>query len=101
MRDKIANLLVGRMLIGLIFAVGFLLLFGWLAKEVFKGETHVFDEAVRNFIHGFAAPSLTELMKFTSFVGSPLFLVILGVVVLAVLLYLKQKRAAALFLITM
>lgn len=91
----------GRLIAGLMIAVGFLLFFGWLAEEVFEGETRMFDESVRNFVHGFAAPPLTALMKFFSFVGSPLFLGILGLTVIAVLLYLKHKRADVLFSITM
>ena len=90
-----------RLIIGLGVAVGFLLFFGWLAEEVFEGETKIFDESIRNFVHGFAAPPVTALMKFFSFVGSPLFLLILGAIVVAVLLYLKHKRALVLFLITM
>ncbi len=90
-----------RLIAGLLIAAGFLLFFGWLAEEVFEGETKVFDESIRNFIHGFAAPPLTALMKFFSFAGSPLFLVILGAIVITVFLYLKRKRAIILFLITM
>lgn len=74
-----------------------LLFFGWLAEEVFEGETKVFDESIRNYVYGFAAPPLTALMKFFSFVGSPLFLVILGAIVVAIFLYLKRKRAVVLF----
>lgn len=91
----------GRLIAGLMIAVGFLLLFGWLAEEVFEGETKIFDDAVRNSIHAFATPTLTAAMKFFSFLGSPLFLGILGAIVIAVLLYLKHKRAVVLFSITM
>lgn len=87
--------------IALILPLGFLLLFGWFASEVFEGETKSFDESVRNFLHSYATAPLTALMKFVSFLGSPLFLVILGAILVAVLLYLKLKRATVLFLITM
>ena len=89
-----------QMLVGLMFAVGILLFFGWFASEVFEGETKLFDDSVRNFVHGFASPPLTSLMKFFSLIGSPLFLVILGVVVVFAFFYLKRKRAVVLFLIT-
>lgn len=92
---------IGRIIIGLIFAVGFLLIFRWLAEEVFEGETNAFDETVRNFVHRYASAPLTELMKFLSFLGSPLFLVILGALLAGVLLYLKHKRAFILLLVTM
>lgn len=91
----------GRLLVGLGVAVGFLFFFGWLAEEVFEGETKNFDESVRNFVHGFAAPPLTTAMKFFTYLGSPLSLTILGVIVIAAFFYLKHKRAVALFLITM
>ncbi len=89
-----------RILVGLMFAVGIILFFGWFASEVFEGETKVFDDSIRNFVHGFASPPLTSVMKFFSLIGSPLFLVILGAVVVSVFFYLKRKRAVALFLIT-
>jgi undecaprenyl-diphosphatase len=76
------------------------LFFGWLSEEVFEGETRTFDESIRNLVHGFASPPVTALMKFFSFLGSPLFLVILGAIVIASLLYLKHKRALVLFLIS-
>lgn len=90
-----------QIIAGFAVASGFLLLFGWLAEEVFEDETKTFDESVRNSVHAFAAPPVTALMKFFSFLGSPLFLVITGTVVVASLLYLKRKRAIVLFLITM
>jgi undecaprenyl-diphosphatase len=98
---KIGKAWLSGVLIGLAIAVGFLLFFGWLASEVFEGETHLFDETVRNFIHGLSTPTLTALMKFVSFLGSPLLLVIVGVVVVGVMFYLKLRRDAILFLITM
>lgn len=99
--ERVGKLFGWRIIAGLAAAVGFLLLFGWLAEEVFEGETRIFDESIRTFVHGFAAPPLTALMKFFSFLGSPLFLGILGLTVIAVLLYLKHKRVVVLFSITM
>ena len=101
MKLNIRKLWFGGVIVGLAIAAGSLLLFGWLAEEVFEGETRSFDETVRNFIHGFSTPVLTGLMRFFSFLGSPLFLVILGLVLLAALLYLRLKRYAVLFLIVM
>ena len=91
----------GRMLISLILAAGFLLFFGWLADEVFEGDTKMFDESIRNFVHELASPAVTSLMIFLSFLGSPLFLLILGIIITAAFLYFNHKRAMVLFLITM
>jgi undecaprenyl-diphosphatase len=90
-----------RLLIGLICAVGGLMFFGWFASEIFEGETKVFDETVRQAINQTATPVLTKLMIFISFIGSPIFLVCLGVVVLIIFLRLRWRRAAVLFVLTM
>ncbi len=90
-----------RLLIGLISAVGALIFFGWLADEMLEGETKIFDENVRQAIHQTATPALTKLLIFISFIGSPVFLVCLGVVVLVIFLRLKWRRGVVLFLITM
>lgn len=99
--ERIFKSFGGRLLVGLVFAAGIWFFFGWLAEDVFKGVTKIFDESVRNFIHGFAAPPLTAAMKFFTYFGSPLSLTILGVIVIAAFFYLKHKRAVALFSITM
>jgi len=90
-----------RLLIGLIFAIGALIFFGWLASEIFEGETKIFDETIRQAVSQIASPALTNLMIFISLLGSPLFLVCLGVVVLLIFLRLKWRRAAVLFVTTM
>lgn len=90
-----------RLLIGLILAIGALMLFGWLASEIFEGETKVFDETVRQAVNQISSPTLTKLMVFISFVGSPLFLVLSGVVVLIIFLRLRWRRATVLFIVTM
>ena len=90
-----------RLLVGLIFAVGALIFFGWLASEIFEGETKIFDETIRQAIHQTATPALTGLMIFISFIGAPVFLAISGVVALIIFLRLKWRRAAVLFVITM
>ncbi len=90
-----------RLFAGLIIAIVALAFFGWLADEVFEGGTKNFDDSVRAEIHGFASPSLTSAMKFFSLVGSPLFLTILGLVVVGIFIYQKHKRAVVLFLIGM
>ncbi len=90
-----------RLFAGLILAVVALAFFGWLADEVFEGDTKNFDASVRDYVHGFAAPALTSAMEFFSLVGSPLFLTILGLIVVGIFIYQKHKRAVVLFLIGM
>lgn len=98
--QKIWQFFGGRMLLGLIAAVGSLFFFLWLADEVFEGATKAFDENIRDAVHGAAAPWLTQLMIFLSFIGSFQFLMWVGMVLTIVFLILKWKRAVALFLIT-
>jgi undecaprenyl-diphosphatase len=88
-------------LLGLLAAIGALLFFLWLTDEVFEGSTRVFDENIRSAIHQTAAPWLTQLMIFLSFLGSFEFLTCLGILVLIIFRYINWKRAIVLFLITM
>jgi membrane-associated phospholipid phosphatase len=90
-----------RILLSLSAACGFLLFFGWLTEEVFEGDTRIFDESVRNYIHQFSWPQLVSFMIFFSFLGSPLFLIFLGTIIIAAFWYFKDKRAIVLLLITM
>ena len=90
-----------RLFGGLILAIVSLGFFAWLADEVFEGDTKVFDDYVRDYIHAFASPALTTWMKFFSFVGSPLVLTISGIVVVTIFILQKHKRAVVLFLIAM
>ncbi len=90
-----------RLLLSLSAACGFLLFFGWLAEEVFEGDTGIFDESIRNYIHQFSGPLATSVMIFFSFLGSPLFLIFSGIIIIAAFWYVKDKRAIALLLITM
>ncbi|MGI8468784.1 MAG: phosphatase PAP2 family protein [Pyrinomonadaceae bacterium] len=98
---RIIKFFGGWLIFGLLAAICAAAFFGWLADEVFEGDTKNFDDNVRNYIHGFASPALTEAMKFFSFLGSPLCLVALGISIAIVFLILKWKRAIVLFLITM
>ncbi|MGI8556500.1 MAG: phosphatase PAP2 family protein [Pyrinomonadaceae bacterium] len=98
---RIIKFFGGWLLAGLLSAIAALMFFGWLADEVFEGGTKNFDDAVRNYIHQFAAPPVTETMKIFSLIGSPLFLTVLGIAVIIGFLIVKWKRAVVLFLITM
>src|SRR6266498_4108235 len=66
---KPVNFLSAAILGSLAAAVLALLLFSWLAEEVFEGGTSDFDFHIRNWIHHFASPQLTKAMVGISLVG--------------------------------
>jgi undecaprenyl-diphosphatase len=86
--------------LGLLAAAAALLFFALLADEILKGGTRRFDDAIRLLLHQHASPAMTAAMRAASFVGSPAFLIPLGILVVA--LYLRQGRplTARLFVIT-
>ncbi len=86
--------------VGLSLAVGSLFFFGWFADEMAKGDTARYDETVRAFVHSFAAPVLTSVMQAASFVGSTLFLILLGIAIVTALCVKKYRRGGILFAIT-
>ncbi len=95
------RLALGSLLfVGMTLAIAALFFFGWLASEMLEGDTHHFDETVRNLVHEFAFPALTFVMQTASFLGSTLFLTIFGVCVVIALYLRKHRRGAILFIIT-
>jgi undecaprenyl-diphosphatase len=95
------RLALGSLLfVGMLSAIAALFFFGWLADEMIEGDTHRFDEGVRNFVHEFSSPALTSLMQLASFLGSTLFLVIFGVIIVIALYLRKHRHGAILFTIT-
>ena len=85
---------------GLGLAISALFFFGWFADEMAEGNTTRFDESVRGFVHSFANPFLTEIMRAASFMGSTVFLFLLGLVIVVVLYLKKYRHGAILFAIT-
>ena len=85
---------------GILLAVAALFFFGWLSDEMLEGDTRRFDETVRNFVHEFAAPALTSVMRAASFLGSTLFLTVFGVMIVVALYLRKHRRGAILFTLT-
>lgn len=99
--EKIRQFSGKKLLLGFISALGSLILFLWLAREVFEGETKVFDETVRRAIHRTAAPWLTQLVIYISFLGSFAFLTFGVTTALIIFLILKWKDAVIVLLLTM
>ena len=94
------NALGLTLFVGLMLALGALFFFGWLADEMAEGDTAQFDESVRAYVHSYASPVLTEAMRVFSFLGSTLFLVLLGIIIVGIFYYLKHRHAAIIFTIT-
>jgi undecaprenyl-diphosphatase len=78
-----------------------LLLFGVLSEEVFEGDAARFDEQVRSAVHSFATPEVTTAMTVVSFMGSPVFLTPLLVVIFAAFFLTGWRRAALWFAVAM
>ena len=89
-----------RLSSGFLFCLAGVVAFAQLADEMGEGDTAGFDAFVRDGVHSFNSPLLTQLAVFFSFVGDWPFLTVLGVVIFAFLLYIKWKREALIFLIT-
>jgi len=70
--------------VGFNAAVAAILFFAWLAEEMLEGDTMVFDNAVRAFVHEHSSEALTTVMRAFTFVGSTIFLGILTSIVLLV-----------------
>jgi len=85
--------------ISLVAAMLALLLFAWLAEEVLESETLRFDNFVRGVVHSWAHPGLTRLMQIMSWIGSINFLGGFVILCVALLLYVRWRRAALLVLI--
>lgn len=85
---------------GLALSIGLLLLFSWLAEEVWEGDTLKFDQIIRDYVHNFADPFLTTVMQATSFLGSTVFMVSLGTILVILFLITKHRRRAIVFMIT-
>jgi undecaprenyl-diphosphatase len=89
------------LLAGLVLAVCALVLFSWLAEEVFEGDTRLFDDGVRTFVNQHAQPSLTAAMRGVTYLGSTIFVSALCICAALGFYLMKWRRAAVLMLITM
>ena len=84
---------------GFLSALAALLVFGWLATRMMRGEIEQFDRTVRDAVHSLASPLLTSIMRKITFMGSEMFLVPMGAVVVWRLLAASRRHAATLFVI--
>ena len=90
------------MLLGaLLIAATALFVFGWLAEEVFEGDTQQFDTFVRTAVHQLAKPGLTRLMQVFSFLGSVAAVTVMCLAAICGFLYYRRTRTAVMLAITM
>ena len=82
-------------------ALAALVLFERLADEISEGDTLRFDQAVRGFLHGFASPGLTALMKVLTEIGTLTLALPFTVGASVALWYCGRRRAAILMAVTM
>jgi undecaprenyl-diphosphatase len=75
-------------------AAAALLVFGWVAALAMSGAAVPSDLAIRNTIHAFASPTLTEVMRAVTQLGSSPFLVVLGAILVWRLIAAGRRRAA-------
>ena len=89
----------GLMVGSLVAAILATVLLGWLASEVFAGDTAQFDQWARASLHRFASPALTRAMTGVSFLG---FQFLYGAVPAVLIFFglLRWKRAATWLAIT-
>jgi undecaprenyl-diphosphatase len=84
---------------GYIAAAAALILFGWLARDVLQHQTIRFDAAVRDGMHLLASPGLTKLFGTITWLGSELFLIPFGALVVWRLAAAGRRQAAVLLVL--
>jgi undecaprenyl-diphosphatase len=88
-------------LAGFALAVGTLILFSWLAEEVFEGDMLSLDEQVRAVIDQQATPALTTLLRVSTYFGSTILILVFSVCAVLLLYLIKWRRAALILVVTM
>jgi undecaprenyl-diphosphatase len=80
-----------------VYIIVALALFAGLAAEVAAGRTADFDSRARLAVHAHSSAELTSTLRFLTLFGETAVLIILSAGVAAALVWLRRKRAAALF----
>jgi len=89
------------LILGLVLALCAVVLFGWIAEEMYEGDTMLFDEHVRAVIHAHSSPVLTRIMRLFSLLGSPLSMTALILVSFLLFRRLGWNRGAILLAVCM
>ena len=90
---------LGRQVTGWIVLAIALLLFGWLADEILRGEKPRFDTVVRDTVHQWASPQLTYCIRGITLLGSSVFLIGMSIVLGWRLAGVGRRKAAVLLLL--
>src|SRR5712692_1357737 len=88
------------LLLSLLAAAITLVLFATLASEMSEGETMQIDGLIRQSVHAFASPALTEAMRMFTFLGSVLFVTVASIGVALLLWRMGHPNRAVLILIS-
>ncbi len=89
------------LLFSFLLAVLALLLFAWLADQVFEGDTRHLDLYVRLWAHKWTSPRLTLAMATLSQIGSALFLAIATALLALRFMVMRWRRAAVWLVLAM
>jgi undecaprenyl-diphosphatase len=84
---------------GYVAAAAALIFFGWLARDVLRHQTIRFDAAVRDGLHSLASPGLTAFFGAITWLGSELFLLPFGALVVWRLAASGRRHAAVLLVL--
>jgi undecaprenyl-diphosphatase len=84
---------------GYLAAAAALLTFGWLARNVLQHQTIRFDAVVRDAVHALASPTLTAFFGWITWLGSEVFLLPFGALMVWRLLAAGRRHAAALLVL--
>jgi undecaprenyl-diphosphatase len=84
---------------GYLAAAAALFVFGWLARHVLRNQTIRFDAAVRDWVHSFASSGPTAFFSAMTWLGSELFLLPFGALVVWLLVGAGRRHAAALLVL--
>ena len=100
-RRRLLEILSVFLTLGMIAAIGTLIFLGWLADQVFEGDARQFDDATRAAVHTIASPTMTLFMRFMSFLGNTMTLVIASIAAIVWFALRRWGREAKLFALTM
>lgn len=98
---EIAPLAGALWIISLALSLAGLIVFLWIAREMAEGDLRRLDYAIRGALHAHATPALTLVMQAVSNFGSVPFLALQTLVMFAIFVVQKWRRASVLLIGTM
>ncbi len=80
-----------KLVLGLVFGLVSLFLFAKLSEDLLFNELLLFDRITIGIVRFFSSDSLTRIMKGVSRLGSPLVLIIVGVLIMLYLGFIRKR----------